>query len=241
MTEDAKIFLDKLKDIKDPSRKTSINGKEFKFEVLTFKQQRDLISTIAEGNLASLKFQKVLNDILIENFDKELLLHERSLAAVSLRRESLGASLKIGDTTIDLNQIAKKVDLPLSSESVVESSGIRVSMDNPSLQQENKIISALLELVKNDNNAAKNISDIYTYEIVKYINTISFGGENTLAFLNLPVKTRINIVENLPISLNKKIVDFIQKIKEAEKELLTVTDSKGQTVQLDIDVTFFDS
>jgi hypothetical protein len=105
---------------------------------------------------------------------------------------------------------------------------------------ENQIIQATIDTVKKDGEElGKNIGSIYTFEIVKYIKTIEFGGE-FINFNEVPIKDRVKIVDNLPISINQQIIDFIQNIKKIENEWLTV-DIDGEPKTLDIDVSFFDS
>ena len=59
-------------------------------------------------------------------------------------------------------------------------------------------------------------------------------------FEKLPIKDRIKLVENLPISINNRIVKYIQNVKNIENSWLTV-DVKGETKKLEIDISLFDS
>ena len=92
--------------------------------------------------------------------------------------------------------------------------------------------------MKGDNNLSKNVANIYTYEIVKYIDSISFGEE--LDFDNLSVKERVEIVDNLPIAINKQIINFIQGLKELESKMVEYPVEDGKS-RVEIDVNFFDS
>jgi len=74
---------------------------------------------------------------------------------------------------------------------------------------------------------------------VKYIKSVEFDG-NVINFPEISIKDRVKIVDNLPISINQKIVNYIQDIKKIENEWLTV-EVGGEKKILDIDVSFFDS
>jgi hypothetical protein len=121
---------------------------------------------------------------------------------------------------------------------VTHPNGIKVLVSFPSLVKENKILAELIGLVKGDNNLSKNVANIYTYEIVKYIDSISFGEE--LDFDNLSVKERVEIVDNLPIAINKQIINFIQGLKELESKMVEYPVEDGKS-RVEIDVNFFDS
>jgi hypothetical protein len=83
------------------------------------------------------------------------------------------------------------------------------------------------------------LSEIYTYELVKYIKSLTVG-EDTVQFSEISVRDRIKIVNNLPLSINKQIIEFIQDIKQKEVEVLKV-EIDGEVHQIDIDVAFFDA
>jgi uncharacterized protein (UPF0218 family) len=65
-------------------------------------------------------------------------------------------------------------------------------------------------------------------------------GENEIVFADTPVKDRVKIVENLPLSINKEIIKYIESFKEDEQSHLKVT-INGEEKAFDIDVSFFDN
>jgi len=200
-----------------------------------------LISTIADGPIGALKFQKYLNDIIIKNTGLDTLLTtDRVLLILQLRIDAIGDTLKIGDVDVDLTQVIPNISNLKHKTTKTLKGAIKVELDIPDLIEDNKIINATIDVVKKeDSEIGKNVGDIYTYEIVKYVNTIVFG-EETLQFRDIPVKDRFKIVENLPLSVNKDIISFIQDIKKKETEALTVN-VDGEEKSFDIDVSFFDS
>ena len=84
---------------------------------------------------------------------------------------------------------------------------IEIKLEIPSLKEENKVLSYLIDFLKRegDKDVGKNIGNIYTFEIVKFINSVKFG-ENELVFSQIPVKDRVKVVESLPLSINKQTV-----------------------------------
>lgn len=241
MDDTTKTFLEKIQGIQD--KKIKIEGIEGVSECspLTFKQQKDIISTIAEGNLAALKFQKIINDILIENTKTDLLVTDKLLATLQLRIGSIGTTVKFGDKEVNIREsveIAKKLKPKI--DHTIKTKDIVIELNSPTLKEENKVISSLIESFKGkDNEIAESVGNVYTYEIVKYVKFITYG-ELVLDVRGIPVKDRVKVIENLPLSINKDIVKFIQEIKKMEADVLKV-EVGGTEQSFDIDVSFFDS
>jgi hypothetical protein len=243
MDDNVKNFLDKIQEIKEKKIKVEVlsTGKEIDSTPLSFKQQKDLISTIADGTIGTLRFQKIINQIIIDNTGDSLLRVTDKLPIIlKLRSESIGKDAKIGDEKVDLNKIIGKiVKSKKIKQSETISGDIKVNLEVPLLTQENTIIQATIDAIKKDgDDMGKSIGSAYTYEIVKYIREIEFDG-GSIIFIDIPIKDRVKIVDNLPISINQKVIDFIQNINKIEKEWLTV-EINGDKKTLDIDVSLFD-
>jgi len=241
MNDNVKNFLDKIQEIKDKKTKVFVisTGKEVDSTPLTFKQQKELISTIADGAAGALKFQKVLNQIVIDNTGNSLLKSvDRLPIILKLRSESIGEEIKIEDGKVKIQKILDKVTKKLKLVDKI-SGEIAVNLEVPLIIEENQIIQATIDALKKDGDElGKNISNIYTFEIVKYIKSVEFG-EDLILFSDIPIKDRVNIVNNLPISTNQKVIDFIQEIKKIETDWLTV-EVNGEVKTIDIDVSFFE-
>ena len=69
MENNVQQFLDSIQELKAKKFKAyqASTKKEVDCSPLTFKQQKDIIATVADGTVGVLKFQKILNDIL--NYD----------------------------------------------------------------------------------------------------------------------------------------------------------------------------
>jgi len=244
MEENVKSFLDKIQELKDTKNKVYVlsTGKQIESSSLTFKQQKDLISTIADGSIGALKFQRIINDIIIANTGNgDLKVSDKLPIIIKLRVDSIGKIYKLDQTDVNLEEILEKFkNLKLKTSDIIKGA-VEVEVEAPTLTQENKVIQATIDIVKKDGETelGKSIGNIYTFEIVKYIKSVKFE-DQVLNFQEVPIKDRFKIVDNLPLTINKDIISFIQKIKSDENDVLTVTvDDVEKTI--DIDVTFFDS
>ena len=245
MDDNVKNFLDKIEQLKDEKIKVDVlsTGKKVESESLTFKQQKDIISTITDGIVGPLKFQKNLNDIIIENTNsKELKIIDKLLIVVQLRIDSIGSSIKVGNKQYDvLNDVVEKLKKVKHNLTKKITGAVEIELEIPTLTSENQVISTCIDVLKkeSDKDVGKSLSEIYTYEITKYIKSLTVG-DDIIQFSDISVRDRVKIVNNLPLSINKQIIEFIQEIKQKEVEVLKV-EIDGEVHQIDIDITFFDS
>ena len=242
MDENTKLILDKLQSLGGDTIDvdTSTKGK-VKVKTLNFKQQKELISTIADGALGGLKLQKILNNIVIENAGDDFNSVDKLPIVVALRIKAIGKEYKINDVVVDLDKIyAKLVKIKYPKPPTIKKLGINIVLQTPSVAADNKIVHATLESLKRDKDElGKNIQDIYTYEIIKYIKSIEFG-DSILAFDEVSLPDKYKIVNNLTISINNDITQYIQKIKQLERDAFSY-EKDGESRYFDIDASFFDS
>lgn len=245
MDDNVKNFLDKIEQLKSDKIKVdvlSIN-KKIESESLTFKQQKDIISTITDGISGPLKFQKNLNDIIIENTkNKDLKVIDKSLIAIQLRIDSMGKKIKVNGKEYDvLGDVVNALKGIKHTTSKNITGSVTLELEVPTLTAESQVIIACVDILKKDSDKdiGKSLGEIYTFEIVKYIKSLTVG-EDTIQFSEIPVRDRVKIVNNLPLSTNKEIIDFIQNIKQKEIDAFKI-DIDGNEHQIDIDVAFFDA
>jgi hypothetical protein len=119
---------------------------------------------------------------------------------------------------------------------VVEGNGFSINLKIPTLKDENKIISACIEEIRKTtvDDISKNVSLIMSYELPKFIESITFGTE-TLIFKDLSMNERSKIIDNLPADVTANISNFISIVRQYEEDIMTVD---GITV--DIDSSFFE-
>lgn len=245
MDDNIKNFLNKVEQLKSDKFKVSANSlsKSIDCEPLTFKQQKDIISTITDGIVGPLKFQKILNDVIIENTEsKELKITDKTLIILQLRRESVGTKVKTKDGEHDiLDEVIDNVKNIKPTYTKTITGAVTVELEVPTLIQDNQVISVCVDTVKRESekDIGKSLGDIYTYEIVKYVKSVSLG-EDVVNFQEISVRDRVKIVDNLPLSINKEIIKFIQDNKNQERDALKYKISDSDYI-VDIDVAFFDS
>lgn len=118
---------------------------------------------------------------------------------------------------------------------------VEIELEVPTLVAENQVISTCVDILKKeaDKDVGKSLSEIYTYEITKYIKSLTVA-DDVINFSDISVRDRVKIVNNLPLSINKQIIEFIQEIKQKETDVLKV-EIDGELHQIDIDITFFDA
>ena len=236
-------FIKKIENIKGdnidvyiPSRKQTQS-----FQSLNLKQQKDIISSVADGVAGVVGFSRILNNIVSEcGDDKEFKVYDRVPAAVALRIDALGSEYKRDEDVIDLNDVLKKFkehEHTLPDEKTVKYKGIEVAVKVPTLLEENTIIKKLEDEVKRngEQNNTKNLGSIYIYELVKYIKEVRYK-EETIEYTPLKIGDKIQLIESLPLALNKLIIRYIEEFRKEEQEILTIDD-----VTVEIDPSFFDA
>jgi hypothetical protein len=245
MEDNIKNFLDKVNELKSDNFKVDVISRQSTVdcEPLNFKQQKDIISTISEGITGPLKFQRNLNDIIVENTkDKDIKVVDKLLIILQLRKDSVGTIVKLKNGKYDvLDSIIEKTKKLSPKLSKTIKGPISIELEVPTLISESQVINSCIDIVKKDSEkeVGKSLSNIYTFEIVKYIKAVSIK-DDILNFQDLSVRDRVKIVNSLPLSVNKQIVDFIQDIKQAELDALSFDTESGEST-LEIDVSFFDS
>ncbi len=243
MDNNVKNFLESIQELKNT--KFEVNristGDKVDCIPLSFKQQKNIISTFTEGTVGVLKFQKILNDIIMENTESnDWLVVDKVPVILKLRMESLGNNVKTQEGELDITniKIVDKVTIPL--QTTIKGS-VTVELDTPTLVEENKVINYAIDILKKDGekDVGKNLSNLFTFEIVKFVKSVQFG-DKILEFSDLPIKDRISIIENLPLTVNQDIAKFIDKIREIDRTQTKIT-VDGEEKSFDIDVTFFDN
>lgn len=227
-------ILNKLKEINNsnlvsvfvPSAK-----KEMSFRPLSVKQQKDLIKSGLDGALAGVTISNIINDIIISNSTQKykFLATDKFPIILSLRNQSFGNIfvLKEDDkqTVFDLNDILSKKLIYSYPEKVsfnLDDTEISISLDLVSLEDDTKINNVQIEKSKKnkDENISDTVGSLFIYEIVKFVSAVTVDKEE-LDLLSLPIKDRLNVIENLPAVLNNQILDYIQKFRKEEAEYIT--------------------
>lgn len=225
-------FIDKLTKLKteDTVKLKLIScDTEVQFSRLDVKQQKKLLKHAMDGTSGIASCLKELNTIIFDNIiDKSVHLSsiDKYPILISLRKQSLGNKINIDGNTYSLDDLPTHLKLPESfTFAEVEEHGITVCLEIPSLKADTDYLTKIIQEVNKvkENQATETIAIMYTYEIIKFISKIRFS-EGEINFNLIPVNERKTIVENLPVTLNQKILNFINKIREFENTFVTFSD-----------------
>jgi hypothetical protein len=241
-SDNVSSFLNSIKELKKETVCVFIPSisEQIELTTLNLKQQKDIISCIADGVTGLVSFTRILNDIVISSSNRsDLTVIDRVPAIIALRINAHGTKYVSEDGNVDLNDILAKLDSYEPTSSKMEEfayNGVVAKVVIPTLSYENSIITKLeTEVKKNGEDNTKNLGSIYIHEIIKYIDSLEYNNV-VIEFSSLSIKDKITVLESLPLPLNKQIINFIENIKRKERELLTINN-----VTVDISPGFFDA
>lgn len=220
-------------------------NKEVNFKSLNIKQQKDLIKTAMDGAAAGATLNQQLNDIIISNSTEKIdfKIYDRYAIIIALRSATIGDTFNINNNEVSLSKILKQnikefKQKKIVNNSDIEYSSIKVILELPTLEKDTKINEKFVKFAKmreNSENYSEAIGNLYIYEIVKFIKSIQIDGDSeTYDFDNIGIKDCFTIVESLPVSLNTKIIEYIESIRSIENSFLD-TDNGS----IEINAAFF--
>lgn len=251
------VLLQKLKEYQPslipvyiPSLKKTIN-----FKPLNIKQQKEIIKSSFDKNIPGITFGMVLNNIINENSTENIdyLVIDRPAISLQLRKNIYGNDIVATssedadepETTVSLtiDEIINNVTTLTIPEAVKTFSVdvIEVGLSIPVLSVDTKVNKEaqknLSYLVEQTNGVKDLVSELFLYELVKFVNYINIG-ESKAVFKELSVSQQIQIVESLPAFINKQILDFIENTRSFERKYTTTT-KNNKEYNLTIDASFF--
>jgi co-chaperonin GroES (HSP10) len=232
-------FLDILDTTDKKLLKVDISSKKtINISPLSFKQQKRLVTTGLDGLAGAMSFIKTLNEIIIENSSEEdLKIYDRLPIVLALRKELSSKKIEKDEIEVDIGDLIKQFKKFNSEETVtIDEKDYQIILRIPTLKQENKLLSICIEDMKkiDSDNISKNISLILSYEIPKFMESITFG-DKAINMDGLSISDRTKIMDNLPANVTNKITEFILKVREYDENLLTFNG-----VTIDIDSSFFE-
>lgn len=224
---DIKSLLDKLGQEADKTVSVYVPlcVHEVEFKHITVPQQKQIIKATLNGVKGNMLLPRVFNRIILENGPQGFMpsILDRQAILVQLRIASIGNAVVDDDgeeTTIEFNL---PENLTPSTGSVSEGT-ITVSLHAPDLQKD----SVYYNMLENNNydNAGDIVNDLYLYEAAKFITKIEVGDDSA----EPTPKESIRLIEELPLSLNTKILDFIKELKKNDNEVLKLSNGKIATL-----------
>lgn len=229
--------------------------KDLSFRPLTVKQQKSLLSSGVDVEVENLTFSNTINSIILENClsnKDKIKLTDRAMIVYQLRCNSVNETLNFYDDDVEytvdlmkhLDEI-KNIELSPPQTFEVTSDDLTITGEVPDLKRDtiyNRQFTKTIKLNKNPEGIRITdiVGDIYIHEMVKYVTSITAGGQKLSIDSNIPAEQAIQIFESLPMTISSKIANKIKECRELE--ILTMSsDTLPEDVQLPFDASIFTS
>lgn len=262
-----------LEELKRINKETTFDAyvpsgnKSHQFRPLSIKDQKQIIKTAIDPTATNIQYSINMNNVIMNSTEyTNLLTIDKPAILVALRCNSLGKELKITDdedesktVTVDLEQVVSRYPDTVNSEkytsliqykSRFQHEGITMSVRIPDLDTDTKFLKECAGKIKKIKDAGESISELYVYELAKYIESVQFktttedlsgnptSTVNTVRFDTLPASECIEVVELLPMSINTKLVSYVTNTRDAEN-LFRNTTIDGEEYEIPLDATLF--
>lgn len=241
-------FNDILAEIKKVKTGLSVYvpsaGLDVQLKTLTLSQQKTIIESAVDSNLSVLffnnTFAKILEDNLPDNLSKYDTI-DRVNFALALRSK-LKDIITIEDVNYNISDIlaANKLITSKFTPTIVESANFRIYVSAPTIEYDNKINSILLRKYKDETSKSNKlktlISDLYSYEIFKFIDKIEVKNSGNQLDLKSDIAQGIQVIESLDSSEFTGVIEQINKLRDIEKEYTRIPNTN---TYIDIVPNFF--
>lgn len=230
--------------------------KEATFKQLNTEQLKQLLETVTDSTPFSFAFNtvflKVVKDNLIDtDIDiNNLNIYDIQYIALYTRLNGLSENytayfsneeideynLTDSKYVVNLQRLldTKNVNNILSEE--ITESGVTVICQTPTVYDENEYLNYFNNTIKNSitKDFKKIIGDIFIYEVVKSIKSVTINNE-IIDFKSLSFDKKIEVVNQFPTTLTGKIISYIEKYKAALYDLYLIeieTEVEGSRIRL---------
>lgn len=220
-----------------PSTETNVQ-----FSPLTLAQQKNIIETSVDSSIGALFFNNTFYKILKQNIKDDISKYntvDRVNFALQLRSQ-------LSDTYTKNESKFSLKDLLAKNKTITgKISSTEITSDNftfvvqvPNLTLDDKVNTILLNKYRNENlNGGKLktlISDLFVYEILKFIVKVKINGKELE--LHQDLNASANLLEKIDSIHLVKVTNYINDVRDVEKNLATFA---GSGVSVDIVPDFF--
>lgn len=208
--------------------------REVSFKPLSLQQQKEILKAGISSELFNiLEFNAIFNSIIEQNSLERITFKviDRSVIAIAFRNKFTSQPLDLDEKKIDTKILEeRKINFSIDAfnDIVVEEGLLKIKACAPQLGFDQAITKLQLAKIKKTENidVATFISEMYVYEILKYIKSIHIG-ELDQDLTLLSIEDRMKIIEQIPASLITKLNNIISKqFKTPEDEYLTIDGTK---------------
>lgn len=227
------------------------------FKQLNVRAQKDIIRSALDSDGTNISFNLHANEMIYKHTNaRGLLVTDRAPILLGLRQSNLDSVISVDDVEIGIDNVISTYEQNLSGKLKTKSQAIHdnitVFLTVPTLETDTKFLTACKQEIKgllSEDTVGESVGAMYIYELAKVVDRIQYkittsalsGADtesdiHTVRFDNTSVQDCISMVELLPATINKQMVEFITQIREFEQ--LSSTDPETQ-VQIPVDVSLF--
>lgn len=226
-------FIEKLTEAREQELVSVVIpsiDKPVNFYPLNVKQQKLLLRHSIDGASGMISVLKEMNSIIIENCtDKTVnfLTVDKYPVLLALRQQAIGDEIIINGKQYNIGDLPKSNSLPQKNlTKTIDYKEFKVTLELPSLIQDNNfLVKTISETAKlGEDKVKETLTTMYVYEIAKFITQVSCG-DIVVEFDSISIGDKKQIVENLPMKLNQKILNFISSVRELENKFITFADN----------------
>ena len=239
MSDKFQDILNEIKSNKTVVTVDTLTKSGVKLSPLTLSQQKKIIESAGDETLAVLFFNNVFYSILNENIVEDNISNFNTIDRVQMAlalRHYLNNEVEIDDgSKIDLDQILtrnKDITGKVDPEEIIEDNFV-FEVACPSLELDDKINKVLLNKYKNatlNQNKLKNlISDLYVYEILKFITNLKINDIEIDLHDNL--HKSIQVIEKMDTKVFSKVTEYINKVRDLEAKFAKFLDGE-ETIEI---------
>lgn len=259
------LLLQKLNELHAKNVEVAVPslGKTVSFKPLNIRQQKEVIKSSFDKNIPGISFNTVLNNIITTNAttnNEEFLVVDRPLIALHLRKNIFGSKIKHTVESIDENDKTSETSVELNVDDVISKGPfvfdenlktklikvdeLEILLKVPTLKTDNRVNKeaqkVLSHLLDQSNGVKDIVSELFVYELVKFVNHVEVKDVTKAIFSDLTVAQQLQVLESLPANINRDIMNYVEKIREFER---TFTTFKVQDKEYNIliDASFFNS
>ena len=242
MNSNVKSFLSNLQELNDANTvtiKVPSTGKNASFKHASVNQQKELLRSAFDGVDGVIKRANILNKLITDNSttDIDFLIIDKNVILIELRKESVGPDITINETKYNLNDLPtfKKSDVKLKATASHDDITVKLKVPTLAIDTEinTKLGTELAKITDQHEKLKQSIDIVVAYETSKYIDSVKVG-DAVIVFNEISSYERREIVNNLPLKLSNKILNYIGDIKAVTDRSITF----DEEVILEIDASF---
>ena len=231
-------------------------ARHVKFSPLRVNHQKKIIQAALESASLGPTYNTLLGSEIIDECCTEprvsLYAIDRDPILIGLRAQSLGTDTTVqnesgDDIKYDIGNHVKAFDQIKPPPGLFETKHvvdgvITLVIQSPTLKRDDDVNKHTIpdkQTPSNKDDIKNLIGEAITYEYIKYIKEIKIG-EVSIEFDSASTKKFISVVESLPMSVSKKLILEINKIKDFERKFTQIID-QDKVLTVVTDARFYHS